>query len=184
MARTASTPRESWIGEGLRELATGGPEAVRIEPLAKSLGVSKGSFYWHFTDRGALLDALLDAWERTYVDDAIAQVEADGGDGRTRLRDLFGLAETSSAELLPLDLAIREWARRDPRVMARLTRVDNRRMDFLRLLFSEFARDADDVEARSLLVFSVWVGQPLIAAEHGSRSRRDAVRAALDFVLT
>ena len=183
MARTASTPRDSWIGEGLRALAAGGPEAVRIEPLAKSLGVSKGSFYWHFTDRRALLDALLDAWERTYVDDAIARVEADGGDGRTRLRDLFGLAEASSAELLPLDLAIREWARRDARVMARLARVDDRRMDFLRLLFSDFARDADDVEARSLLVFCVWVGQPLIAAEHGGSNRRDAVRAALDFVL-
>lgn len=183
MARTASTPRESWIGEGLRELAAGGPEAVRVEQLAKSLGVSKGSFYWHFTDRRALLDALLDAWEQTYVDDAIAQVEADGGDGRARLRDLFGLAEATSAELLPLDLAIREWARRDARVMARLTRVDNRRMDFLRMLFSEFARDADDAEARSLLVFCVWVGQPLIAAEHGTRSRRDAVRAGLDLVL-
>jgi hypothetical protein len=68
--------------------------------------------------------------------------------------------------------------------LERLRRVDNRRMDFLRLLFSDFARDAGDVEARSLLVFIVWVGQPLIAAEHGSRSRRDAVRAALDFVLT
>jgi len=184
MARTATTPRASWISEGLRALAAGGPEAVRIEALAKSLRASKGSFYWHFADRRALLDALLDAWERTYVDDAIAQVEADGGDGRQRLRDLFELAEESAAELLPLDLAIREWARRDPVVMARLTQVDNRRMGYLRSLFSDFTAHAADAETRSLLVFCVWVGQPLVAAEHGTRRRADVVRAALDFVLT
>lgn len=184
MARTATTPQESWISAGLHALAAGGPEAVRIETLAKSLRVSKGSFYWHFADRRALLDALLDAWERTYVDEAIAQVEADGGDGRQRLRDLFELAEESASELLPLDLAIREWARRDPAVMTRLTRVDNRRIGYLRSLFSDFAVDAADAEARSLLVFCVWVGQPLVAAEHGKRRRADVVRAAMDFVLS
>jgi len=184
MARTATTPRESWITEGLHALAAGGPEAVRIEVLAKSLNVSKGSFYWHFADRPALLAALLDAWERTYVDDAIARVEADGGDGRQRLRDLFELANEAAAELLPLDLAIRDWARRDPAVMARLTRVDNRRMEYLRSLFAEFAPDEADAEARSLLVFCVWVGQPLVAAEHGKQSRADVVRAALRLAMT
>lgn len=183
MARTAATPREIWISEGLLALAAGGPEAVRVETLAKSLGVSKGSFYWHFADRRALLDALLDTWEQTYVDDAIARVEADGGDGRARLWDLFELAEEVSAELLPLDLAIREWARRETQVMARLTRVDNRRMDYLRSLFSDIAVGVDDAEARSLVVFCLWVGQPLIAAEHGERSRSAVVQAALDLVL-
>ena len=54
-----------WIDEGLRALAGGGPDAVRIEPLAQALGVTKGGFYWHFDDRRALLDEMLDAWERT-----------------------------------------------------------------------------------------------------------------------
>ena len=70
------TPRSSWIDAGLRALAGGGPEAVRIETLAQSLGVTKGGFYWHFEDRRALLDELLDAWERTMIDEAIERVHA------------------------------------------------------------------------------------------------------------
>ena len=65
------TPRSSWIHEGLRALAAGGPDAVRIEPLARALGVTKGGFYWHFADRRALLDEMLDAWERAGVDEVI-----------------------------------------------------------------------------------------------------------------
>jgi len=168
----------------MRALADGGVAAVRVELLAKSIGVTKGSFYWQFDDRQALLDAMLDSWETTYVDEVIQQVESVGGDGRTRLRDLYALAETGAPEVVPLDLAIREWARQDTAVMNRLIQVDNRRMGYLRALFADFSRDAAEAEARSLLAFCVWIGQPLIAAEHGGRNRRDVVRAALKIVLS
>ena len=65
MAAPTRTPRHWWIEEGLRALAAGGPDAVRIDPLAKALGVTRGGFYWHFEDRGALLEEMLDTWERT-----------------------------------------------------------------------------------------------------------------------
>ena len=64
-------PRSGWIDEGLRTLAAGGPDAVRIESLARALGVSKGGFYWHFGDRQALLEELLDTWERVSIDEVI-----------------------------------------------------------------------------------------------------------------
>src|ERR1700730_18537238 len=103
------TPRTSWIDEGLRPLAPGGPGAVRIEPLAKALGVSRGGFYWHFDDRRALLEEMLDTWERTSVDEVIERVEGEGGDARARLRRLFALAATSEAlALLRIDLAVRD----------------------------------------------------------------------------
>ena len=178
-----TAPRERWIEVGMRALADGGVAAVRVELLAKTIGVTKGSFYWHFDDRQALLDAMLDSWERTYVDEVIHQVESVGGDGRERLRDLYALAESAGPEVLPLDLAIREWARQDAAVMSRLTQVDNRRMSYMRALFADFARDAAEAEERSLLAFCVWIGQPLIAAEHGGRSRGEVVRAALEIVL-
>src|SRR5215467_199261 len=106
MAAPTRTPRNTWIKEGLRALAAGGPDAVRIEPLAKALGVTRGGFYWHFDDRQALLDELLDAWERIAVDEVIERVEGGAGDARARLRRLFGLAG-SGEELLALDLAVR-----------------------------------------------------------------------------
>lgn len=166
------TPRERWVEQGLQALAAGGPEAVRIEPLAKALGVTKGGFYWHFEDRQALLDELLDAWEKLSVDTAIELTEEAGDDPRARLRRLSAIADE---RILDIDLAVRDWARRDDVVAARLRRIDNRRMDYLRSLFAPFCSDEDEVEARSLLLFSLWIGGHFIAADHG-RKRREAVQ--------
>ena len=179
MAAPARTPRSRWIEAGLRALAAGGPDAVRIDPLAKSLGVTRGGFYWHFDDRAALLEEMLDAWERTSIDEAIARVEEEGGDGRAKLRRLFALA-ASSPELLKIDLAVRDWARRDEAVAGRLRRVDNRRMDYMRTLFGDFCAGEDEVEVRCLFTFSLFVGSHFMRADHGSRSRREVLELALE----
>ena len=172
------TPRSSWIDEGLRALAAGGPDAVRIEPLAKALGVTKGGFYWHFDDRRALLDEMLDTWERVSVDEVIERIEGQGGDARAKLRRLSAIAG-SSDERLRIDLAVRDWSRRDNTVAKRLRRVDNRRMDYMRSLFGAICPDEDDVEARCMLAFSLWIGNHFIAADHGARRRADVVELAL-----
>jgi AcrR family transcriptional regulator len=172
------TPRSSWIDEGLRALASGGPDAVRIEPLARALGVTKGGFYWHFDHRRALLDEMLDAWERALVDEVIERVDAAGGDARARLRRLSAIA-FSSDELLRIDLAVRDWARRDRAVADRLRRADNRRMDYMRSLFSAFCPDQDEVEARCMIAFSLWIGNHFIAADHGARSRADVAELVM-----
>ncbi len=169
------TPRTDWVDEGLRALAAGGPDAVRIEPLARALGVTKGGFYWHFDDRGALLDEMLDRWERVLVDEVIEYVERSRGDARAKLRRLFALA---SDDAVSIDLAVRDWARRDPRVAERLRRVDNRRMEYMRSLFGAFCPDDTDVEVRCVLAFSLWIGNHFIAADHGNRSRAQVLRLA------
>jgi AcrR family transcriptional regulator len=169
------TARRRWIDEGLRALAAGGPDAVRIEGLARALGVTKGGFYWHFDDRRALLDEMLDTWERVGIDDVIEHVEGEGGDARARLRRLFALASSGGDLLLRIDLAIRDWARREQAVADRLRRVDNRRMEYMRSLFGAFCPDADEVEARCMVFYSLWIGSHFIAADHGARSRADVV---------
>src|SRR3712207_8315932 len=98
MAAPTRTPRTSWIDEGLRALAAGGPDAVRIESLARALGVTKGGFYGYFDGRRALLDEMLDAWERSSVDEVIERVEAGGGDARAKLRRLSALAGARRGE--------------------------------------------------------------------------------------
>jgi AcrR family transcriptional regulator len=173
------TPPAKWIEEGLRALAVGGPDAVRIESLAQALGVTKGGFYGYFDDRRALLEAMLDTWERTVIDEVIELVEGEGGDARARLRRLFALASSSAAELLKIELAIRDWGRRDKAVAKRLKRVDNRRMEFMRPLFADFCQDADEVEVRCLLAFSLFIGSPFFTADHDGRSRADVVELAL-----
>ena|SRR5436190_3082724 len=181
MAAPTRTPRASWVEEGLRALGTGGPDAVRIEKLAAQLGVTKGGFYWHFEDRSALLEEMLDAWERLVIDQVIERIEGEGGDAREKLRRLSALA-SSRRDLMKIELAIREWARRDKAVARRLRRLDNRRMDYLRSLYGDFCPDADDVEVRCMLQLSLWVGSRLIAADHGTRSRAEVVRQALSWL--
>jgi AcrR family transcriptional regulator len=178
MAAPVRTPRASWVTEGLRALRVGGPDAVRIEKLAQALGVTRGGFYWHFEDRDALLGEMLDAWERVGIDEVIERVEDEGGDARAKLRRLSAIVG-SSGELVKIELAIRDWARRDKAVAKRLKRVDNRRMDYLRSLFGAFCPDAEEVEVRCLVFYSLWMGSHFIAADHGARSRKEVVKAAL-----
>ncbi len=181
MAPPTRTPRTTWIEAGLRALAAGGPDAVRIEPLAKTLRVTRGGFYWHFEDRRALLEEMLDTWERRATDEVLERVERRGGDPRTKARRAGAL--TFSDELLPVDLAVRDWARHDPAVAARLRRVDNRRMEYLRTQFRSISSDEDEVEARCLLAFSLLLGDHLITADHGRRSRKAVLERAAQWLL-
>jgi AcrR family transcriptional regulator len=181
MAAKTRTPRSRWIEAGLEALAAGGPDAVRIESLAQALGVTRGGFYWHFADRAAFLDELLDTWERRSTDETLERVEREGGDAKEKVRRAGML--TFSRELLPIDLAIRDWARRDRKVAERLRRVDNRRMGYLREQIGTFCPDEDDVEARSLLAFALAIGNHFIAADHDPRSRADVLDSALERLL-
>jgi AcrR family transcriptional regulator len=176
------TPRSAWIEVALEALGSGGPESIRVEALATRLGVSKGGFYWHFKDRAALLEEMLDGWEQWVVGDVIAEVESEPGDPRAKLQHLFELASTSP-RLLPIELALRDWSRRDDGVAARLHRVDNQRMEYLRSLFGPICVDENDVEARSILAFSLFIGSNFIAAEHPGRSRAEVLQLAIDRLL-
>jgi AcrR family transcriptional regulator len=175
------TPRGAWVHAALLALAAGGPDAVRVETLATSLGVSKGGFYWHFADRQALITEMLGTWEKTGTDDIIAQVESETGDERARLRKLFEI--TTSPDGLAVELAIRDWARRDGDVAERLRRADNRRMDFVRSLFRPFCADEDDAEVRSMAAYSLVIGSYFVAADHRDRTRAEVMWLAIGRLL-
>ena len=76
MPAQTRTPRSSWIDAGLRALAVGGADAVRIEVLAQELGVTRGGFYWYFEGRQAFLEEMLDTWERRSIDETLQRVES------------------------------------------------------------------------------------------------------------
>jgi len=178
MPAQTRTPRCSWIDAGLRALAAGGPDAVRIEVLAQELGVTRGGFYWYFEGRQAFLEEMLETWEHRSTDAVLERVESEGGDARDKVRRAGAL--TFSRELLPIDLAVRDWARRDRAAARRLRRVDNRRMEYLRSLIGTFCADPDEVEARSMLAFSLAIGNHFIAADHDGRSRRQVLELAVN----
>ncbi|MFC4376730.1 TetR/AcrR family transcriptional regulator [Nocardia halotolerans] len=178
---TARTPRHRWVEEGLHVLATAGVDAVRVEALAKRIGVTKGGFYGYFADRDALLVAMLETWEREAIDEVLDRVEHASADPKTKAR-LAGILTFSSHRLLPIDLAIRDWARRDDDVAERLRRVDNARMALLRETIGEFCDDPDEVEARSLLAFCAVIGGHFLVADHEGRSRAEVLARAADLL--
>lgn len=175
MARTR-TPRSQWVEAGLQILAEGGPDAVRVEVLARRLGVTKGGFYGHFSNRQELLDTMLDTWERRSGAAVVERVENEGG--TTLERAVRAAALTFSDELRPIDAAIRHWARKDDAVAERLRRLDNQRMELLRAYFRDDFPDPDELEARCLLAFAAAVASDLIAADHPRASRDEVVARA------
>jgi AcrR family transcriptional regulator len=146
---------EDWTSAALRALAVGGLRAVAIEPLAASLGATKGSGYWHFANRAQLVSATLDRWEREHTAAVIAQVER-AASPEVRLRDLFTLvmahAGPNSVELALLASAS------DPLVAAALQRVTDRRLDYLTRLFIELGFDEPASRHRALLAYTTYLG--------------------------
>ncbi|WP_280274945.1 helix-turn-helix domain-containing protein [Nocardia wallacei] len=175
------TPREKWVEEGLRALAEGGVDAVRVDALAKRLGVTRGGFYGYFADREALLAEMLDTWEHQSVDMEIDRVEQDSA---ARDMDwLVGRFLQSADDVRPIDLALRDWARRDRAIAERMRRVDNKRMQLAREMIGAFCSDPDDIEARALLAFCLAIGSAFLAADHPGRNRAQVVTRAAELIL-
>lgn len=130
--RPSLTPLD-WTIAGIAALADGGIDAVRVERLAKRLGASKGSFYWHFADRPALLTSMLELWEREGTADVIAHVAAIA-DPAERLRHVTREAleaKTRGVDVAHAEAALRSWAAQDHAVAARFVRVEQARTAFL-----------------------------------------------------
>ncbi len=172
--------REDWIRAAASALGSGGWSKVRVEPLAKALGVTKGSFYWHFKDRDALLRAVIDAWEERDTLAIIDQVDDAASAPDDRLRALF---RTSVAGDPSVELAIRDLATRHPETRASVARVDDRRMAYLRANFRALGGSNQDAEARSMLFYSLLIGDSFIVAKHGRFARRTILNRAVELLL-
>jgi len=121
-ARSPSLNPENWLRAAETRLAEQGIDSVRIEVLARDLGVSKGSFYWHFRDRGELLDKLLASWEDAQLD----WLSAGDASGPAARWAKF-IARTSDPGRMRMEVALRSWARLDERVAARVAAVEKRK---------------------------------------------------------
>ena len=183
MATSPRRTREHWIRAALEVLRDEGVERVRVEPLALKLGVTKGSFYWHFENREALIEAALDTWVADGTEAAIRTVSATEESPKAKLRALWALVHDKSLGDMRTEVAIRDLGQRDAAVQARVQQVDERRMEFLRSLFRGMGLTAAQAEVRSLLVYSLLIGDHFIAAQHGRMSRTKVLSLALDDLL-
>jgi len=154
--------RAQWVSAGLEALRKGGVAAVRIERLAGDVGVTKGSFYHHFRDRGALLEALLDYWAREMTDAEFARLKTLHGGLATRL---LALAEDVLEKGMGrYDPAIRAWARHDRKVAAAVAQVDRRRVKALGGFFEEGGFSAAEARVRARTFYTFLLGEPQVRA--------------------
>ena len=164
--------RGDWLAAATAALAESGVDAVRVEPLAQRLGITKGSFYWHFRDRPALLAAVLEDWEKVATLAIIDEVEAGGGDASARLLRLFLLTLDADPRL---ERQLRAWAAGDPAAATIVERVDRRRLRYLRGLFADLGFSSPAARTRAHLVYYSALGE----IAHGNRASRAArLRAA------
>lgn len=160
---TSRLDSESWIKAALDLLAREGIDAVRVELLARKLGVTKGSFYWHFKDRDALHAAMLEHWRQRVTVDVIARLETTS-DPIARYRQSMRLNVTGvpGAEV---ELAVRLWARRDEHARAVLAEVDGLRLAYLTKLLRACGVAPEAAKARAILALAyICVAAPLVDA--------------------
>ncbi|WP_435099794.1 TetR/AcrR family transcriptional regulator [Arhodomonas sp. AD133] len=150
-----SLTAEDWAQAALDAIAETGMKGLAVEPLARRLGVTKGSFYWHFANRRTLLVAALDLWERRETDEVLARA-AQETDPRKRLARLFREADGSQrAGRLYLTLAN---ATENQVAAAVVRRVMEHRMQFLRDCYADMGLDAQEASERAAMAYSMFLG--------------------------
>src|SRR4029078_7337669 len=167
---------DSWIEAGFAELARSGVEGVRVEVLAKNLGVTKGGFYRRFRDRAALLAAMLATWSAGRIAAIEPQTSLEGVTARERLRVLIRLySERMNTDAMAIELAIRQWARSDEKAAGAVTRGDAARLKNVGQLYRATGLEADEADAQAFLFYSFIFGHTLRSLARGPRKRAQLV---------
>lgn len=180
--------KEDWVRAALFAIADGGTAAVAVEPLAARLGATKGSFYWHFSNREQLIAEALELWEREGTDDVIAELAPVSGPVE-RLRRLLEIAigyeDDDAAGQADVGLLA---AANDPVVGPVLSRVADKRLDFLERIFREIGFATGESRQRARIAygaFLVWFELRRVAPHRTPLGRERAAyeRAILNVVL-
>jgi AcrR family transcriptional regulator len=164
--RAAARPRErrtltraDWIGTAVEALARDGLRAVAVEPLAERLGATKGSFYWHFRDRNALLQAAVEHWERTAIDEELERLEliTDPIERHTATVELLN-ASPKDVKIFMVLL----WNADHPVIGPAVERIVHKRMAFSQRLREQAGLSPEQSERSALHAYSVWLGLQLL----------------------
>lgn len=166
--------REIWLDAAHGLLTEAGVDAVKVMPLARRLGLSRTGFYWHFRDREALLEAMIQRWEDRNTGNLVARAEAYAETICEAMFNLFDCWLDDSLFDAPLDLAIRNWARTDRRLQTRLDKADARRLAAIRSMFQRFGYSETESEVRAMTAIYTQIGyiSMQVAEDRGIRLSR------------
>lgn len=171
--------RDAWVEEALRALASGGLAAISVERLAVSLGVTKGSFYWHFESRDALVRAVLERWEAVGTEDVIAALDAIA-DPMARLRHLVTVS-FENVEHLRAEASLQAAASAGDRVVGPIVaRVLRRRLAYTESIYRAIGLPRAEASRRAAVAIAAYLGSVLLASQgllgEGERAMRHQLR--------
>ena len=159
-----------WLDQGLETLAKNGFTALKAEPLAKAMGVSRGSFYWHFADIAAFHAALLRHWSEVATERVIAGLDATPKD-----RDALSVLLRGAFAARPaLENAVRTWATVDAAARTAVQAIDVRRIGYIEVLLKQAGLPPDAARARTQIIYWAFVGYAL-SEQSLPKARQQAV---------
>ena len=170
--------RQSWLDAGLARLATHGPQGLRVMTIAQQLGVTKGSFYWHFEDQAEYLAALLQEWEQSRTQLIIENVEERGGTPANKLRNLLTLTVTAEPHMM---LAVRAWARTDALAAKAIKRIDKKRLAYLTGLIEGLGWPREEAATLARWHYCALIGHFNLQGTALSEAQLELILATLAF---
>ncbi|WP_114649605.1 TetR/AcrR family transcriptional regulator [Pseudothauera hydrothermalis] len=163
MKQRTQLDRDAWVQAAIEVLAEEGVAGLRVEVLAKRLKVTKGSFYWHFQDRRDLLLAVLQFWKEGRIRDIVKQTRAQPGRELEQIYHVIDIYSTTrSRRGMMIELAVRDWARRDPEAAAIVAEVDDTRLRCARELFLACGVPMEEASSRCMLLYAYVFGLSLM----------------------
>jgi AcrR family transcriptional regulator len=174
--RATLTP-QTWVDAATEVLVNRGIDHVRVDVLATELGVTRGSFYWHFRDREDLLRRVLQAWSERTTAALTARLMGARSDALEQMRDVMSLPfrGRAAAKAARIELAIRAWARRDEMARAAVDAADAARLAYHRRIFGALGFAPAEARGRAFLLYSYEVAESLLHRQ-GSEAEREERR--------
>jgi AcrR family transcriptional regulator len=178
-----SLSREDWLAAAHAAVVEGGFDHLRVLVIAKALGVTRGSFYWHFRDREDLLRHVLEAWRQRATEQLTARLESAATDPREQVKDVLSLPFRGRAAVRAarIELAIRAWARRDAMARQAVDEADAARIGYIAQVFSALGFPIAEARQRAWLVYSYLIAESLVAG--GSAAQREERRRFVERLL-
>lgn len=172
--------KAEWLKAALELLGKEGVEAIRVERIARELGISKSGFYWHFKNRDDLRKHMVDYWAHEFSEVVTANPMILEGSPRKRLEQTMEMF--LDHDLTIYEVPMRTWAETDPAIAKRLRQVYRQRMEYLRQIFRDLGFDGDELEVRTRLFFCYHTFERAIFPTESKKSLRKLIRLRVELL--
>lgn len=174
--------KAEWLQAGMEALSKGSIAGVKVEGLARELGIAKAGFYWHFKDRQDLLTQMLEYWVHELTEVVTQNQQLLALEPRSRL--ITTAEMILEYDLARYDIAFRQWASQDQSALRAVKKVNRIRLDFVRKALSELGFSGSELEIRAMLFVCYHTWETLMFPEISRKRRRELISGRIDLIIS